>query len=510
MGLTMANSTLADLLGAEAANQAKLFKIKQEAAKNSALKAPDKPLNWVTAMFRSIFSKPFGRHHEEMFEWAWDTVPGVRPNPFVAVWPRGTGKSTSAETVAVMLGAREQRKYLLYVSETQELADSHLGAIRSMIESPVLRSYYPTFASPKISKEGHSKGWRHNRLYCGNGFVIDSIGLDTAKRGSRIMDNRPDFMIFDDIDSKGDSPSITQKKIDTITTSLLPAGSVDAAVLFVQNLIIDTGVFANLAKPNPPFMRNRILSGPFPALTNFEWWLDAAGNVVIGGTPTWEGISLAACQGIVNDIGITAFRSEYQHEITNDGSMFEGVRFKHIDTDSVPELWRKIVAVDPAVTSEDGSDSHGICVAGISDAADFYILDTWEKRATPEFSLKKALYFAIKYGCDKVIIEGNQGGDMWFGIWDTVVAESGLPEDRIPGVQIVKATSSTGSKMERASQMLVDYELGKIFHVVNEQSTHIGLEGALRRFPLRKPFDLVDSVYWAWHDLKVSGSWVIS
>lgn len=504
----MANS-VTELLGASAANEARLYKLKAAAAKRSALTPPDSPLEWVSAMYRSIFSKPFGRQHEEVFDWAWAVQPGVRPNPFVAIWSRGFGKSTTAETIAVMLGAREQRKYLLYCSETQDLADSHLGAIRSMIENPVLKSYYPMFATPKISKEGHSKGWRHNRLYCGNGFVIDAIGLDTAKRGSKIMDNRPDFMIFDDIDGKGDGPTITTKKIETITASLLPAGSVDAAVLFVQNLIIDTGVFAQLARPNPPFMRNRILSGPFPALYDFSWHIDQSGKIIVDGTPSWAGIDLAACQGIVEDIGITAFRSEYQHEITNDGSLFESVRFKHVANKDVPALWRRIVAVDPAVTSEDGSDSHGICVAGISDAGEFYVLDTWEKRVGPEFSLKKALYFAIKYGADKVIIEGNQGGDMWLDIWDSVVEESGLHEDRIPGVQIVKATSSTGSKMERASQMLVDYELGKIYHVVDDSSSYIGLEAALRRFPLRKPFDLVDSVYWAWSDLKNSNMWIV-
>jgi len=498
-----------DLIGNRAYDQAKLHKLNTAAAKRSALTAPDKPLDWVLTIYRSIFSRPFGPQHQELFEWAWEVRPKERAKPFVAIWSRGFGKSTTAETVAVMLGAREQRKYLLYVSETQELADSHLLAIRGMIESPVLKSYYPVFATPKISKEGHSKGWRHNRLYCGNGFVVDSIGLDTAKRGSRIMDARPDFMIFDDIDAKGDSPTITRKKIDTITASLLPAGSVDASAMFVQNMIIDTGVFAQLSQPTPPFLKNRILSGPFPALRNFSWQTDLAGKIRLFGEPTWSGIGVDDCQRIVEEIGLTAFRSEYQHEITNEGSLFEGVVFKRIAKGDVPPLWRVVVAVDPAVTSDDGSDSHGICVAGVSDAGDFYILDSWERRESPEYSLRKALYFAIKYNSDRVLIEGNQGGDMWLSLWDRIVDDSGLDEERIPGIEIVKATSSTGSKMERASQLLVDYELGKIYHVMNEQDSYVVLESALRRFPLRKPYDLTDACYWAWQDLKNSSLWVV-
>lgn len=501
--------SISGLLDNRALQDAKMYKLQKQAAKNSALVAPDKPLDWVLAIYRSIFSRPFGPQHVEVFDWAWSVQQGVRSNPFVAIWSRGFGKSTTAETIAVMLGAREQRKYLLYVSETQELADSHLLAIRGMIESPILKSYYPVFASPKISKEGHSKGWRHNRLYCGNGYVIDAIGLDTAKRGSRIMDARPDFMIFDDIDAKGDSPSITRKKIDTITTSLLPAGSVDASTLFVQNMIIDTGVFAQLAQTSPPFLKNRALSGPFPALKNFTWKLDSTGKIVIDGEPVWSPIDVRACQGIVDEIGLTAFRSEYQHEITNEGSLFENVVFQRIKAHEVPPTWRRIVAVDPAVTSDDGSDSHGICVAGISDDNKIYFYDSWEKRETPEFSLRKALYFAIKYNADKVRIEGNQGGDMWLSLWDKIVEESGLDEERVPGVEIVKATSSTGSKMERASQLLVDYELGKIFHVINERNTYIDLEGALRRFGIRKPYDLTDACYWAWEDLRNSSAWLM-
>lgn len=499
-------SELTTLLTKDALQEVRLQKLKNEAAKNSALRPPDNPLDWVTAIYRPIFSKPFGPQHKEVFEWSWEIEQKVRPHPFVAIWSRGFGKSTTAETIAVMLGARQQRKYLLYISETQDLADSHLLSIRGMIESPVLAAYYPSFAKPKVSREGHSKGWRHNRLYCGNGYVIDSIGLDTAKRGSRVMDARPDFMIFDDIDAKGDGAVITRKKIETITTSLLPAGSVDAAVLFVQNLIIDTGVFAQLTMPNPPFMRNRILSGPFPALRNFSWRLDNTGKIVIGGEPTWQGIGVSDCQRIVDEIGLTAFRSEYQHEITNEGSLFEGVIFKH--TTLVPPLWRKVVAVDPAVTNDDGSDSHGICVSGIADDNSIYILDSWEKRESPEFALRKAFYFSIKYGADKVVVEANQGGEMWLTLWDTIVEESGVDEDRIPGIELVKATTSTGSKMERASQMLVDYELGKIWHVENPHKSYEVLEGALRRFPLRRPFDLVDATFWSWNDLRNSANWV--
>lgn len=500
---------IAELLDKRAYEEAKLAKLKTEATKRSALKAPEEPMEWLLAIYRNIFSKPFGVHHKELFEWAWSIEAGVRSAPFLGIWPRATGKSTSAEVATVMLGAREKRRYVLYVSETQDLADSHLLSIQSLIQNPILASYYPLFSSPKVSREGHTKGWRRNRLYCGNDFVIDALGLDTAKRGVRILDTRPDFLVFDDIDAKGDSPALTQKKIDTITTSLLPAGSPDATALFMQNMILSTGVFAQLAQPTPPFLKNRILSGPFPALQNFSWSTDSAGKITIDGEPTWVGLDLAKCQEIVDQIGLTAFRSEFQHEYIDEGSLFEGITFKRIHQKDLPPLWRKVISIDPSVSETDKSDSNGICVAGIDDEGKIYILDSWEKRATPEFTLRKALYFAIKYNCDLVRCEGNQGDFLWRTLWESIVEESGLSDDRIPGFEIVKASGATGGKLERAALMLVDYELAKIFHVINPQNTYLELEAALLRLGVRKPYDLADATYWAWSELRGASNWLM-
>ena len=91
---------------------------------------------------------------------------------------------------------------------------------------------------------------------------------------------------------------------------------------------------------------------------------------------------LEGLPGIVDDIGITAFRSEYQHEITNEGSIFEGYASKHIGMTIYPiygEKWLRLTLLLLLMT---GSDSHGICVAGVAEDGDVYVLDSWEKRAT--------------------------------------------------------------------------------------------------------------------------------
>lgn len=499
--------TIKTVIPEDVYKRAKTSAIQKRVEKESALKAPDDPVSWMQAMFPSIFNRPFGQMHVDVFNWAWNIKLNEPYNPLVAVWSRGFGKSTVCEASTIMVGARGLRKYCLYVSATQELADQHVASIRDMAESAIMRSYYPQFAKPKLSKEGHSRGWRRNRLVFGNGFTVDSVGLDTAKRGSKMMDQRPSYFILDDIDEKGDGPNITQKKIDTVFTSLLPAGSKDATVLAVQNMIIDTGIFAKLASSDPPFMKDRILSGPFPALENFEWWYDEEGKIDISGKPTWSGFTLPEIKNTINTVGITAFQSEYQHVIVDEGSLFAGIKFNRINRRAVPKLISTVVSIDPAVTSKEGSDSHGICCMGMDERGKKYILDWWEKRATPEFSLRKALYFAVKNNANLVRIESNQGGETFLYIWDRIVEESGLDEDRVPGVELVRASASTGSKMERASQMLIDYELNKMYHVDDEFTED--LEKALLRFPTRPPDDGVDACYWSWNFLNESERWFL-
>ena len=70
---------------------------------------------------------------------------------------------------------------------------------------------------------------------------------------------------------------------------------------------------------------------------------------------------------------------------------------------------------------------------------------------------------------------------------------------RWPGFDEEKAGSTQQSKAARGAHMLADYERpGKIVHVAGY---HEVLERALRRFPLTKPFDLVDASYYGWLDL---------
>ena len=93
----------------------------------------------------------FAAHHREFWAWLWSIDDG-RPDPFVGVWPRGGAKSTSAEMGCVALGARRRRRYGLYVCDTQDQADDHVGNVASMLEGRQVERWYPEMADRQIGR----------------------------------------------------------------------------------------------------------------------------------------------------------------------------------------------------------------------------------------------------------------------------------------------------------------------------------------------------------------------
>lgn len=362
----------------------------------------------------------FGEHHREFWAWLWSIEPGVRPRPYVAIWPRGGAKSTSAELAAAALGCRSKRSYGLYVCRTQSQADDHVGNVASILEGPGVARFYPLMAERLVGKYGSSKGWRRNRIRTASGFTIDAIGLDTAARGVKLDEQRPDFMVFDDLDHHDDSPQVVKALIDTLTKALIPAGSSDLAVIAIQNLVQRDGVFARLADGRAKFLAQRTVSGPKPALeglvTEHRVQPDGSGrDVIVAGTPTWRGQTTQHCQEQIDDMGLTAFLAEVQHDVARrEGALWvpEQMAMVRVPADTaVPDLARLVVAVDPSGGSGESHDAQGIVVAGRSDGRAWVVEDA-TVRLSPAGWGDRAVRALTEWDADAFVVEVNFGGDM--------------------------------------------------------------------------------------------------
>lgn len=472
--------------------------------------APAKWQERLPLIYPKSFTKAFADYHGVLWQWI-DDLTLLAPPSLIVIWPRGSGKSTDAEVGAVEVGATRLRQYCWYVRETQDQADKSVENIGALLESPEVERYYPLMSERALGKYGKPKGWRRNRLMTAQGFTVDAMGLDTAIRGVKVEENRPDLIILDDIDGRHDSIVKTTKKLEIITESIIPAGSPNVAILAIQNLQLPDGVFAQIVDGRAEFLLERVVSGPHKAIENLAYKQKDGKFIVTGGQPTWpEGQGIETIQRQINLWGLTAFLREAQHEVEKSGGMYDHIEFQHCEWDEVPDLIKIAVWVDPAVTSTDKSDNMGLQADGIAENGKIYRLFSWEAITSPEDAIKRAIRKAMELGALQVGVETDQGGDTWVSVYARALDDikGTPPEDEKeleewkarpwPTFKADKAGAGHGPKTHRGQQMLADYERGAIVHVIG---THAILEKSLRRFP-KKPLDLADAAYWSWADLR--------
>jgi phage terminase large subunit-like protein len=118
------------------------------------------------------------------------------------------------------------------------------------------------------------------------------------------------------------------------------------------------------------------------------------------------------------------------------------------------DLSRILVAVDPAVSSHEQSDSHGVMVVASSQSGHGYVLEDGSTRGVPERWARRAIALYDRYDADGIVIEKNQGGDMCRHVLESVR----------PGINIIEVHATRG-KHVRAEPISALYALGRIHHV---------------------------------------------
>lgn len=448
-----------------------------------ALEQPLEP--WLRAHFLTAVSRPFGPRHRRLWDWFEALTPGTKPPARVEIWPRGGAKSSTAELGTARVGMKKTRRFVLYVSATQGQANKHVQAIASRFEA---------LDMPRaVNRYGNSIGWRLDLLRVANGFNVLALGLDAAARGIKLGDDRPDLIILDDVDDRHDSEEKVAKKVATITDSILPAGSSDAAVLFVQNRIHSTSIATQLADGTADFLHDREVFEE-PAIEGLEIEAETKPDGtrryrITAGVATWDGQDLSTCEGQLNEWGRGSFLREAQHETdADDNGLWQ--RERDIDpfrvaSSAVPSLHRIAVAIDPNATS--GGDEAGIVAAGVARNIEGvlhgYVLEDATVAGGPAAWAKAAVACYHRWRADVLVAESNNGGDM-------VAITIGT----IPKAPVVRLIHASRGKLTRAEPVQKLYEDGRVHHV----GTFVALEKELCRWRPGDPSpNRLDADVWA-------------
>jgi phage terminase large subunit-like protein len=195
-------------------------------------------------------------------------------------------------------------------------------------------------------------------------------------------------------------------------------------------------------------------------------------------------------------------RQELDGEVLEDaeGALWNGAQIERLRVRIHPALRRVVVAIDPAVSNNEGSDETGIVIAGVGECPckgtpelHGFVLEDRSGKHSPDEWARAAIGAYQDHSADRIVAEINNGGalvEMNLRTVDRNVAYLGV--------------HAAQGKRTRAEPVAALYEQGKVHHVgsfaklEDQLCTWEALSGQ------RSP-DRLDAMVWALTELMLAG-----
>ncbi|MDX2027688.1 MAG: terminase family protein [Alphaproteobacteria bacterium] len=185
-------------------------------------------------------------------------------------------------------------------------------------------------------------------------------------------------------------------------------------------------------------------------------------------------------------------RQELDAELLEDteGALWKRAPIDACRVQSVPELKRVIIAIDPALSSREGADETGIIAAARGTDGLLYVLADWSGRYAPDAWAERAVMLYQDMRAQMIVAEVNAGGEL---------VERMLRQ--IAPHVLFKPVRALRGKAERALPVAALYEQGRVRHVgslsaLEDQMCRFTSAGGSGGSP-----DRVDALVWALTEL---------
>jgi phage terminase large subunit-like protein len=407
----------------------------------------------------------------------------VRPAPARDAWvaPRGAAK-TSWLYLALPLWAlaHGHRRFFLAFSYTAQQAAGHLANLRrELAENELLLYDFPELAPRK------GPGLRNTTtMVVGNGATIAAHGLGSTVLGIRSGTDRPDLLVGDDCEpTSGDySPKERDKLLAKLVEGVLPMGSRNSVVQLTGTVtkagsIMHDVVRAELGEARAPWLVDKEFATHY-----YPPVLDEGGPGERSLWPQrWE---LTPTHFGEWKRGTKDFALNMENNPAKASSMTYWTREGYTYDQRMP-VHRRVISIDGAVTRNASSDYTALAVLatdvkdGLARRVSVELAE--QRKITGRQVLDRIYELHEKYprSLTTVLVETNQGGDMWGEILRP------LPV----GVRLVPYRVH-GSKRGRIEVLHKHYEDGRVSHLRRLAA----LESQQCDFPNVANDDLLDAV----------------
>jgi hypothetical protein len=283
-------------------------------------KTADDPFAFGRVYFPHLFEQPSPAFHKDIIgillrrnpeEWTHRDEDGTTRQKAGAVIaaPRGHAKSSIVSfTFVIWSLLTQRRKYVLLISATATLVETHIKNIRTELETnDKLLADWGVVRGDLFEDHGRARGkWTDGELEVG--FLEHGVIVDTAKvtgrssgsklRGLRYGARRPDLCIVDDLeeDEQVETPDQRDKLWRWFHGAVVPMLDPKRGLLFIVGTILH---FASLLNRKLTEQADIYVTRRYAALDD-------------DGNPLWpERFSLESLTTIKRTIGSLAFSCEY-------------------------------------------------------------------------------------------------------------------------------------------------------------------------------------------------------
>jgi phage terminase large subunit-like protein len=320
--------------------------------------------------FSNYFKYPLAPYHYDMAQDLHDLLDGkIRECGWIMY--RESAKTTFAKLFVIWCIAYKKKKYINVDAFDKENAERILFDVAyELTNSAKLADDFPTLFSKRRGID-EIKQNRISNFVTENGIRVEAHSTQESVRGRIHLDQRPDMLIADDIETNKtkDSEAYTKQVRDHISEAL--AGmSPDGSILYLGNYITEAGNIQYLldrAKTdhklrirNVPVMVDGVPSWPAKyAVTDIE--AEATGKVSIEDKQRQLG-SLVFSYEMMNqpiDEMMAEFKKEYVQTVT--------------EFDVAQKETTTYITIDSAVSQKESADFTGITINRVSTDNKWYV-----------------------------------------------------------------------------------------------------------------------------------------
>jgi hypothetical protein len=368
--------------------------------------------------------------------------------------PRGFGKTMLMKLFILYCILFTTRKFILVLCENQTKANNLISDIVDMLnEDNIIR----TFGDWKLGVETDRQDLKKFGFRGRN--IILMAGTVEIIRGITLKNERPDVMLFDDIQSRVVAESQTQSETlerEMVGTAMKAKSPHGCLFLFVGNMYPTKWSILRKLKANP------------------NWVKFIAGGILADGTSLWEDLQPISqlMKEFENDLSMgrpEIFYAEVlndEHASSNNLVDLSKLPAKPYSSDDISV--GNFIIIDP---SNDKANSDAVSI-GLFNVYEGYpeLHKLTEGRLSPSDTIREALRLALTHNCRLIAVESNAYQYSLLH-WFQIICQ----QLEIYGIEFVPVYSGTMSKNSRILTMFKSYLSGEIF-VADECKTAVHLQ----------------------------------